>query len=74
MKRTLMLLAVCLSLSAVGNAQTKKSVRKTTTTIRKASAEPSVNGKFKFYVTGFLCDADQKDYVTGQTLNSSYKN
>ncbi len=63
MKRALFLLAVCLSLSAVGNAQTKKSVRKTTTTVKKTSAEPSANGKFKFYAKGFLCDVDQKDYV-----------
>ncbi len=63
MKRALLLLAVCLSLSVVGNAQTKKPVRKTTTTVKKAPVEPSANGKFKFNVKGFLCDIDQKDFV-----------
>ena len=62
MKSTL-LLAVCLSLSVVVNAQTKKTIRKTATTVKKASSTPSANGKFKFSSEGFINDTDQKDYV-----------
>ena len=69
MKRTLLLLAVCLSLSAIGNAQTKKPVRKTTQTrtnqsVTKTPEPPSANGKFKYYYAeGFLNDTDNKDFV-----------
>ena len=69
MKRTLLLLAVCLSLSAVGNAQTKKPVRKTTQTrttqpVSKKAELPSANGKFKFdWTKGFVNDTDGKDFI-----------
>ena len=67
MKRTLLLLAVCLSLSAIGNAQTKKPVRKTTQTRTtqpvKTPEPPSANGKFKFTDLGFKNTSDEKDYV-----------
>lgn len=69
MKRLLLLLALCLSLSTVGNAQTKKPVRKTTqhrTTqpVTKTPEPPSTNGKFKYYYgEGFLNDTDKKDFV-----------
>ena len=69
MKRTLFFLVVCLSLSLVGNAQTKKTIRKpvkakTTQTVAKTPEPPSANGKFKYYSNkGFLNDTDQKDYV-----------
>ena len=69
MKRTLLLLIACLSLSVVGNAQTKKPVRKTTQTrttqpAAKTPEPPSANGKFKYYYAeGFLNDTDKKDFV-----------
>ena len=71
MKRTLLLLAVCLSLSAIGNAQTKNPVRKTaqtrTTQPVKTPEPPSANGLFKFVYTkemkGFFNNTDQKDFV-----------
>jgi len=69
MKRALLLLAVCLSLSVVGNAQTKKPVRKATQTrttqpVAKTPEPPSANGKFKYYYAeGFLNDTDKKDFV-----------
>ena len=63
MKKVLLLLSVCLSLSFVLNAQTKKPVRKAATTAKKTSTTPSANGKFKFSIKGFLNDTDQKDYV-----------
>ena len=67
--RALLLLAVCLSLSVVGNAQTKKPVRKATQTrttqpVAKTPEPPSANGKFKYYYAeGFLNDTDKKDFV-----------
>ena len=67
MKRSLLLLAICLSFSVVSNAQTRKPVRKTTTPEVKTPAPPSTNGKFKFYYSkekdGFFNDTDGKDYV-----------
>lgn len=67
MKRTLLLLAVCLLLSAIGNAQTKKPIRKTTKTRTTQSVnvpvQPSANGKFKFTRLGFKNTSDEKDYV-----------
>ena len=63
MKKLLMLLAVCLSLSTVGNAQTKKPVKRGTKTVAKTSKEPSANGKFKFCPDGFFHETDKKDYV-----------
>lgn len=59
MKRTLLLLIICLSFSFVCNTQT---VRKTTTPEVKTPAPPSANGKFKFYylngIKGFFNDID----------------
>ena len=67
MKRSLLLLAICLSFSVVSNAQTRKPVRKTTTPEVKTPAPPSTNGKFKFYYSkekdGFFNDTDGKDYI-----------
>ena len=64
MKRTLLLLAICLSFSVVGNAQTRKPVRKTTTPEVKKPAIPSANGKFKFDGTkGFINNKNKKDYI-----------
>lgn len=63
MKRLLMLLVVCLSLSIIGNAQTKKPVKRTTKTVTKTPKEPSANGKFKFYSDGFFHETDKKNYV-----------
>ena len=69
MKRTLIFLAICLSISAVGNAQTGKSAVKTTTSVNKAKTPepPSADGKFKFFYSkeynGFLNETDKKDYV-----------
>ena len=65
MKRLLMLLAVCLSLSAAGNAQTKKPVRKTAQTRTTKTQElPSANGKFKFdWTKGLVNDTDGKDFI-----------
>ena len=72
MKRTLLLLAVCLSLSAIGNAQTKKPVRKTSQTkttqpVTITPEPPSANGKFKFIYSkekdGFFNNTDDKDFV-----------
>lgn len=63
MKKTIMLLIVCLSLSVVGNAQTKKPVRRTSKNVAQISKEPSANGKFKFYTDGFFHETDKKDYV-----------
>lgn len=76
MKRTLLLFAVCLSLSIVGNAQTRKPIKKVTPPVSQAPVPPSANGKFKFYfkeIEGFYNDTDQKDYViiTAQGKNSS---
>lgn len=71
MKRTLLLLAISLLFTAMGNAQTKRPVGKTTKTTTKASppmpAPPSANGTFKFYYskekTGFFNVNDGKNYV-----------
>ncbi len=63
MKRLLMFLVVCLSLSIVGNAQTKRPVKRTAKAVTKTSKEPSANGKFKFYTDGFFHETDKKDYV-----------
>lgn len=65
MKRLLMLLAVCLSLSAAGNAQTKKPVRKTAQAkTTKTPEPPSANGKFKFdWAKGLVNDTDGKDFI-----------
>ena len=75
MKRTLLLLTVCLSLSIIGNAQTKKPIRKTIPqkTV-KAPEPPSANGKFKFdWTKGFVNDADGKDFIVisapGKSVN-----
>ena len=72
MKRVLLFLAVCLSLSVVGNAQTRRPVRTPTKTV-KTSAKPSANGKFKFSTDGFINDNDSKDFVviTAQGKKSS---
>lgn len=72
MKRTLLLLAVCMSLSIAGNAQTRKPVEKATKTV-KTSAEPSANGKFKFSTDGFFNDNDSKNFIviTAQGKKSS---
>ena len=75
MKRKLLLLVVCLSLSAVGNAQTKKPVRKTIPNKTVKTPEPpSANGKFKFdWTKGFVNDADGKDFIVisapGKSVN-----
>lgn len=79
MKRIIMLLAVCLSLSVVGNAQTKKPVRKTNQTrvsrpVTKAPETPSANGKFKFdWTKGLVNDIDEKDFIVisapGKSVN-----
>lgn len=79
MKRILIFLVACLSLSLVGNAQTKKPVRKTNQSrvsrpVTKAPEPPSANGKFKFdWTKGFVNDADGKDYIVisapGKTVN-----
>lgn len=78
MKRTLLLLAVCLALSVVGNAQTKKPVRKSTQTRTtqpvKTPEPPSANGKFKFdWTKGFVNDTDGKDFIVisapGKSVN-----
>jgi hypothetical protein len=60
-----MLLAVCLSLSATGNAQTKKPVRKTAQAkTTKTPEPPSANGKFKFnWTKGLVNDTDGKDFI-----------
>lgn len=71
MKKTLLLLAISLLFTAMGNAQTKRPVRKTNKTTTKAPtptpAPPSANGKFKFYYSkekdGFFNDMDGKDYI-----------
>ena len=63
MKRIFVLFAVCLSLSIVGNAQTKKPVRRTTKTVVKAPQKPSADGMFKFYPDGLFHETDKKDYV-----------
>lgn len=63
MKRLLMILVVCLPLSIVSNAQTKKPVKRTTKTIAKTPKEPSANGMFKFYSDGLFHETDKKDYV-----------
>lgn len=67
MKRTLLLLVICLSLSIVGNAQTRRPVKKVTTPVSQTSAPPSANGLFKFVYTkemkGFFNNTDQKDFV-----------
>lgn len=69
MKRTLLLLALCMSLSVIGNAQTKKPVRKTNQTrttqpVTKTPEPPSANGKFIFKDTGgFYNDVDGNKYV-----------
>lgn len=71
LKKSFLFLVVCLSLSVVGNAQTKKSVRKTPQTTRttqpvaKTPAPPSANGKFKLdsKVNGIYNDTDGKDFV-----------
>ena len=72
MKRALLFLAVCLSLSVVGNAQTKKPVRKTTQTritqsVTKTPEPPSANGTFKFIYSkdqkGIFNNTDNKDFV-----------
>jgi len=64
MKKTILLLVLCLSFSFVDNAQTRKPVRKTTTPEVKKPATPSANGKFKFDGTkGFINDTDEKDYI-----------
>ena len=55
-----MLLAICLSLSAAGNAQTKKPVRKTAQAkTTKTPEPPSANGKFKFDWTKGLVNASE---------------
>lgn len=67
MKRALLLLTVCLSLSVVGNAQTRKPLKKTTTPVSQVPAPPSANGKFKFIYSkerdGFFNNTDNKDFV-----------
>lgn len=69
MKRALLLLAVCLSLNIVGNAQTKRTVKpvkktQTTTPVKESIAPPSANGKFYFKnIGGFYNDVDGKKYV-----------
>ena len=62
MKRTLMLLTICLSLPVAGNAQIRKPVSKTTTTVNEP-VPPSANGKFKLSVDGLINDTDSKDFV-----------
>lgn len=72
MKRALLLLAVCLSISTLCNAQTKKPVRKSTQTgitqaVTQTLEPPSANGTFKFIYSkekqGFFNNTDDKDFV-----------
>ncbi len=63
MKKLLMLLSVCLPLSIVSNAQTKKPVKRNSKTVTKVSKEPSANGKFIFYSDGFFNETDKRNYV-----------
>lgn len=64
MKKVLILLAVCLFLPFVGQAQTRKPVRKATPPVTKTVEPPSANGKFKFdWTKGFTNDSDGKDYI-----------
>lgn len=68
MKKTLMLLVTCLSLTIVGNAQTKRTARpvkksKMTTPVKETIAPPSANGKFTFNIVGFYNDLDKNKYV-----------
>lgn len=71
LKKSFLFLVVCLPLSVVGYAQTKKSVRKTPQTTRttqpvaKTPVPPSANGKFKLdsKVNGIYNDTDGKDFV-----------
>lgn len=73
MKRTLMLFVFCLSLSTVGNAQTRKPVRKTAKPVAATPAAPSANGKFKLVAEGLINDSDSKNFViiTAQGKNVS---
>lgn len=69
MKRLLILLIVCLSLSNVVNAQTKRTVKpvrkvQTTTPVKETIAPPSANGKFELKgIGGFCNDVDKNKYI-----------
>lgn len=68
MKRILLFLILCLSLSIVCNAQTRRTGGKTThpRTTRSTAIKagpPTANGKFEFTKNGFVNTSDGKDYV-----------
>lgn len=67
MIRTLLFLAICISLSLVCNAQTRKPAKKTTPPIIQTLESPSADGNFKFFYNkedeGFLNATDKKNYV-----------